>query len=100
MKITEYIVEVYQADNFIETEVVFSSETPFMEIKVGDVLNPRAWRRSGTSSTVLRVIGLEHIIEEIREGIRHKIYVYTEAVDNSDRNRLFRSWWPVQHGYM
>jgi len=60
-----YILEIYEPGSFYDTLVRFSSALPFMSIHAGDIINPANWPAYDDTSTVLRVVGVEHIIWEI-----------------------------------
>jgi hypothetical protein len=72
------------------------SDTPFMPIARGDLLNPRSWSHRSRDLTdpacphgvVLRVTGLEHFICEAGGRVsRHSIGVFTAALDDSAESR-------------
>jgi len=83
-----YILEIYEPGSFYDTLVRFSSAIPFMSIHAGDIINPANWPAYDDTSTVLRVVGVEHIIWEITTP-KHKICIFTEAIENSAETAMF-----------
>lgn len=81
MKTTEYILEIYEPESFHDTLVSFSARNPFLNINIGDIINPGTWLKSQSPIKVLRVVGREHIIWQTNEKIKHKLCIYTEEVD-------------------
>ena len=82
MPITEFSLEIYMPGSRENLWVTFSSNTPFMAIHAGDIINPNTWEGSQSPMKVLRATGIEHIIWETNGAVRHKIMIYTEEVDN------------------
>lgn len=84
MKIGEYILEIYSPRSVDDVWVTFESSTPFMQISVGDSVNPGLWPSSQSPMRILRVIQVEHIIWESENKVKHKVLVFTEEVESSE----------------
>lgn len=84
MKITEYILEIYEPGCTEDVCIVFNSSNPFIAINVGDILNPTTWPNAESAKDVLRVVNVEHLLWEINGDIKQKILIFTEAVQNTE----------------
>lgn len=84
----KYTLEIYLPGSGDEVDKVFESDTPFMAINVGDILNNRLWESGTEEGKILRVKKLEHYIWEAQGVTKHKIGVITEAVNNDESARL------------
>ena len=80
-------MEIYKPLNTKNIEVKFESDTPFMTVNKGDVLNPGLWSDSMYEGNVLKVVGIEHFIWELNNPT-HKIAVYTEGMEDIAENRF------------
>jgi hypothetical protein len=83
MNTGEYMLEIFQPNSSKDLWVSFESSTPFLEIHVGDLINPHVWPGSKSPQKILRVLNIEHIIWENKGKVKHKICVYSEEVDGS-----------------
>ncbi len=88
---SKYILEIYLPGSVGDVMFTVESESPFMTITAGDLLNPSVWETAyeDQGTKLLRIVRLEHIIWDIR-GPNHKICVFTEAVDNTKEARLYQ----------
>lgn len=80
MKTIQYELEVYLPGSRRNMWIAFHSTTPFLAISTGDILNPGMWPPSQVPAMRIRVTGVEHIISEVNDNLRHKIAVFTEIV--------------------
>jgi hypothetical protein len=96
----EYHVQIYRpgscdTDGCIRT---FTSATPFLPIRSGDLINTDTWE---SEWPLLRVVNVEHSITESSRGIDpsgaivHRILLYTESVADTVEAR-FKSPWNAQ----
>jgi len=84
---TIYGVEIFKPDNAHDLLIEFSSDSPFMAISKGDILNTALWPKIGQRA--LRVVCVEHLIWESTGGpTRHRLSVYTTEVPNNPTSRL------------
>ncbi len=83
-----YILEIYEPGSEKDLWVSFSSPTPFMNINVGDFINPGIWPNSQAPMRILRAINVEHAIWEIGGKIAHKVKVFTEEIENKNGLRM------------
>lgn len=79
-----YFIEIYEPEckpgSRCERAASFEASTPFMNLAVGDVLNPNFWPDT-RSSTLLRVVRVEHILwQHDPSSPAHKVCIWTEAV--------------------
>jgi hypothetical protein len=79
----KYSLEIFHPAVMDAVWVILESETPFMTISVGDIVNPYVFP-DADAGTLLRVVSLEHTLT----SGEHKISVYTEGVDDSEDVRL------------
>jgi len=90
----EYRLEIYRpgschSDGCIQT---FTAGTPFLPIRVGDLLNTKAWGKD-VEWPLLRVLNVEHLISSASVGIdpsgnvTHQVLLYTESVRDADETR-------------
>ncbi len=90
MKVTEYIVDIYQPDSPGIVWVSLASDTPFQSINAGDYISPAFTYNQNqrepdfkSSGSGLRVSKVSHsIISSDGQTISHKLLVFTEEVDN------------------
>jgi hypothetical protein len=82
-----YFLEIYEPGSRSECAAFFEASTPFMNIAVGDVLNPYFFPACVDSLTLLRVTKVEHILWQPTVTPKfpdkepaHKLLVYTEAI--------------------
>ena len=85
----EYILEIYEPESADNVWAMFSSESPFMTISPGDILDPGVWEGSKPPIRLLRIVNVEHLIWDM-EGVKHKILVFTKEVEGTREIRLRR----------
>jgi len=73
-----YMIEIYEPGSSRNVWVSFHSETPFLSIYPGDVLNTIAWETPGPQGKIIRVSSLEHLIWENGDSVSHKIMINTQ----------------------
>lgn len=83
-----YILEIYSSGSIEDTEAVIESDTPFMAMNVGDILNSRMWETGSGDGKLLKVVKLEHFIWQNGEKAMHKIGVMTESVEDTEEVRF------------
>ena len=83
----KYMLEIYRPNNADDVWVVFESDTPFMAMSKGDILNPGIWDDSHAPMKVLKIVNVEHAIWDVT-GLKHKIMIYTEEVEGTRELRL------------
>lgn len=94
----QYAYEIYgPSDCGADIVGYIESDEPLLPIQRGDLLNPRTWDphyaeiayQSGgfKYGTILRVTGFEHFILESAGHVKHKVGVFTEAVEDLAENR-------------
>ncbi len=90
----KYALHIFEPQNTEQVWMRFSSPTPFLNINVGDLINPSIWPETGVHLleiiNMLRVINVEHIVWETEGQIRHTMLIYTEQVEESEEIRLNR----------
>lgn len=91
----EYRLEIYRpgscrSDGCIQT---FTAGTPFLPIRVGDLLNTKTWGKD-VQWPLLRVLNVEHVISSASAAgidpsgnVTHQILLYTESVPDADETR-------------
>jgi hypothetical protein len=84
----KYALEVYAPDTIEDVVGDFESDTPFMSINIGDILNNQTWENANFGGKLLRVVRLEHFIWKSGDDIKHKIGVMTELVENNKNARM------------
>lgn len=84
---SEYILEVYEPDSLDDVWVVFSSSSPFMPFRSGEILNPMLWPDSHSPMKVLRIVGVEYLVWEGEGKVKQKVMVFTKELDNSRESR-------------
>ncbi len=84
----KYMLEIYTSAGG-DAEATFESDTPFMNINIGDLLHPAFFETSDLDKQkkLLRVLRLEHIIWKTQNIVKHKICVYTKLVENNENER-------------
>lgn len=80
-----YTLHIYAPDSDDEVWMRFGSDSPFLALSKGDLINPAIWpdteRRVLAEQNMLRVVDVEHIIWEAEEQIKHAVLVYTEEIE-------------------
>ncbi|MDT7809232.1 MAG: hypothetical protein QOJ70_3045 [Acidobacteriota bacterium] len=90
-ELKKYVLEIYGSDSTDTAWIILQSDKPFLSIHAGDLINPRAWgETAGTFQDLLRVVSVEHIVWYSKkiEDTRHKLCIFTEAVDDTKQVRL------------
>ena len=91
----EYQLEIYRPGSCDSggSIRVFTAAAPFEPIRVGDLLNTKAWGQK-VEWPLLRVINVEHLISENPAAgidpagrIVHRLHVYTESVPDNAKTR-------------
>jgi hypothetical protein len=85
MKPADYYLEIYHPGSRRNCWMEFTSSTPFMAINKGDIVNPGIWPGSQVPTKALRVTGVEHVIWDQGGQAKHKVMVFSEAVDYGQR---------------
>ncbi len=90
--IRRYMLEIYEPGSTRDVMVLFESETPFLPINEGDIINSRVWPHPEYTGKVYRATGpAEHIIWTNEAGeTRHKVLIFTEEVEDDEEARLTR----------
>ncbi len=89
---SDYSLEIYEPQSMENAWIVFHSTSPFMSISAGDIINPGIWEGSKSPMKVLRVLNVEHIVWQSKEGdVKQKVMVYSEEVEGTSELRLRRS---------
>ena len=83
-----YMLEIYQPGSADEVLQSIESDRPFMAMSAGDLMHPFG-AADATTSSVLMITRLEHIVQPGLEGgaARHKICVFTRRVDELNEAR-------------
>lgn len=90
MKVTEYIIDIYEPDSKGTVWFSFTSETPFLPINVGDNISPAFTYNKMQQEPELKNSGgglcvdkVEHsIVSKDGNTISHKLMVFTKECDN------------------
>ena len=91
----EYRLEIYRPGSCDSggSIKVFSAATPFLPIRVGDLLNTKTWGKD-VEWPLLRVLNIEHLISETSSGgidpsgrITHQVLLYTESAPDTAETR-------------
>lgn len=87
-----YELEIYAPGDTTGQDVLMTldSDTPFMAIGVGDLLNPRLWADKSTNGDLLRVVGREHMIWKGEAGTIHRLCLFTSNVPDTADERVRR----------
>lgn len=86
-----YMLEIYRPGSMYDVLVYLGSDTPFMTIQTGDIINPRTLENvveQLSPRTVLRVLGVEHMIWEGQGIMKHKLCVFTSEAPDSAEERV------------
>ena len=84
----KYILEIYHPASTEDVEAIYESETPFMNLNVGDLINSKMWHTGTLSGKILKVVKLEHFIWDANGIVKHKIGVLTAAVNDEYEERF------------
>ena len=83
----KYCIEIYGPDSSHDVFKSFESDTPFLAINKGDLINARVFSDE-YKGKIFRVKNTEHIIWENNGEIKHKICVFTNSVEDSIESRF------------
>lgn len=83
-----YQLEIYEPGGARDVRVFLESDTPFQGIQRGDLINPRSWHDESYDGNIFRVVSVEHILWNSQEGVKHKLCVFTEGVEDTAEARL------------
>lgn len=79
-----HILEIYEPDSADDVRTTFKSPTPFQAVAVGDLVT----LMDASVKQVLEVTRVEHIVWDGPGGQpKHKLCVYTKAVENTRASR-------------
>ena len=97
----KYNLEIFCPGSFNDVACVMESDSPFLSIHKGDLINPRGWSQGQDNlvdaaqgfqyGIVLRVTGIEHIISGLPDDpsiARHKVCIFTEALEDVAESRF------------
>ena len=79
----KYSIEIFRPNVMDVVWAGFESDTPFLTVSKGDILNPYVFSEA-QAGKLLRVVSLEHFLT----AFEHKLYVYTEQIDDNEDVRL------------
>lgn len=80
----KYAIEIYYPGSTENVWVSFYSDSPFLAISKGDIINPGMFPDANADS-MLRVTSVEHIVwSEPDQHSKHKICIYTEDIEDSN----------------
>lgn len=69
-----------------------NASTPFMSLQKGDLFNPHQGAHFNHVDTlrgkILRIVNVEHGIQELDDEIRQYVRLYTEAVVDNEEARI------------
>lgn len=82
-----YILEICAPNSIEDVVQTFESTTPFLSISKGDLMNPRTWNNYNYQGKILKVVGVEHIIWKNEKEVKHKICIFTEETNDSEKSR-------------
>ena len=85
-----YDINIYGPGNAKEPWKAFSSETPFLSIHEGDLVDCAGWPGPRPPSATLRVVNVRHRLIEMGVRVRHVVDVFTEHF-SGDPTRSSRS---------
>jgi hypothetical protein len=79
----KYAIEIYYPGSTENVWVSYYSDSPFLAISKGDMINP-AHFADASAEAMLRVTSVEHIVwSEPDQQPKHKICIYTEDIEDS-----------------
>lgn len=82
----QYMLEIYDPGSADDVVRYLESDRPIEGIAVGDLINALG-HEQGENDLLVRVASIEHIFWKFENELRHKICVFTEAVDNTREAR-------------
>lgn len=86
----KYMLEVFEPGSTEMVAYDAESDIPFVAVSAGDLLH--AVDAPGASQRALvRVVTVEHIVWKSPDGLRQKLCVFTEQVENTAELRLRRA---------
>jgi hypothetical protein len=85
-----YILEIFEPNSIDTVLITFETNSPFMAINRGDIINPNIWPTAKTLEFILQVTNLQHIIWDspMDNCVKHKLCVYTKQVPNTRSLRV------------
>ena len=86
----KYALEIYKPGSIEDVEVTFESDTPFLNINIGDILNTNMWSGTETNGKLIKVVKMEHFIWEYDSGPKHKIGIITKEIEDTLEERFSR----------
>jgi hypothetical protein len=72
----KYYLEIYEPESTADVIASFESNTPFMSINTGDVINTTTMATE-EKPRLIKVSGIQHILWDENDP-KHKICVFTE----------------------
>jgi len=80
----KYELEIYEPDSKLDALQTFKSDTPFMNINKGEILNPAFFDTYDNSSHKLfKVTQVEHIIWVAHGETTQKVLIFTTEIENT-----------------
>ena len=91
----KYRMEICKPGDIAKSDGVaalFESDVPFGTVSVGDLLNSGFWGENALAGqddgwSLLRVVGIEHILSSRHGEIIHHAMIHTEAVPDTYETR-------------
>lgn len=81
----EYIIEIH-LPNEEDPFKTIKSESPFMLMAKGDLINTRVFDEYEADANILRIVNIEHII--YGKEPTHKISIFTERAEDTLETRF------------
>ncbi len=92
MKPVTFNLQIFAPGDADDPPLSIDSSTPFMPFQRGDIFSPRYGDHFShvdeVKGKLLRVVTVEHGLQEFDENIRHYVRVYTEAVPDDEGARI------------
>lgn len=91
MKPVTFNLEIYGPGDTEDAAFNVDAETPFQSFQRGDLINPRYGGFSHVEKLkgkLMRVVSVEHGLDELDNGIRQYIRVYTELAEDKPETLL------------
>ena len=82
-----YVLEIYAPDDTTEVVGRFEASSPFASISVGELIQPAHFERIPKEGHVLKVVGVEHGLWELKEHLTHQVMVFTTNVEDDADSR-------------
>jgi len=84
----EYTLEVHEPGSADDVAWSVTTSGPFLAIAPGDLLNPGNFDTSASSTKLLLVVKVEHILWETQAAVKHTLRVFTRVVPDTREVRL------------